>query len=151
MHNGVLSFAVGDLNGDGKLDIAGVERGSRFDPLVKEQVFFTALGTGDGLHYTSVDYRPFSTYGVGGVALADFDKDGKLDAVAVDYDNNRVSVWFGVGAGNVADGPSLSVGSKPRLVYASDFNGDTYPEFAVIDTNAQGDSSRVFVAMQTSH
>src|ERR1041384_5873637 len=63
------AIAVGDFNGDGKLDLAVANAGAESGSVV--------LGNGDG------SFQPAVLYGVGGfaeaVAVADFNSDGKPD------------------------------------------------------------------------
>jgi hypothetical protein len=72
---GVGDVALGDFNGDGKLDVA-VTNGGTYD------IVSILPGTGSGTLKAAV---PFGTnYGPAGMAVADFNGDGKLDLVTAD-------------------------------------------------------------------
>jgi hypothetical protein len=76
------SVAVGDFNGDGKLDLVTANSGSNTVSIL--------LGNGDGTFQSAV------SYGVGtapsSVAAGDFNGDGKLDLVTANSGSNNVSV-----------------------------------------------------------
>jgi hypothetical protein len=85
---GVDIVALGDFNGDGKLDVA-VTNGGTYD------MVSILPGTGSGTLKGAV---PFGTnFGPGGMGVADFDGDGKLDLVTADS-----GAPFGVTVGSIS-------------------------------------------------
>jgi len=76
------SLAVGDLNGDGKLDVALGAEGRPGSPGAVS-VFLQNPATAGSLS-AAVDYR--GVYGPMGIALADMDADGRPDLVLADGD-----------------------------------------------------------------
>lgn len=123
---GILdSVAVGDFNGDGKLDVAAVG--------FNTNVVSIFLGNGDGSFTAPVQYPtgpmllspPFHD-----VLVADFNGDGKLDlAVATD---NGVAVLLGNGEGTFQPfslvQSLLSYDPGDELLALADFNGDGKPD-----------------------
>lgn len=110
------SMAVGDLDGDGKLDLVVVGSSSS-----KASVL---LGNGNGTFKTAVRYTVSSTpYGV---ALGDMNGDGKLDVVVASYGGNAVDVLLGNGNGTLLPKATYSAPgqSKAHSVALGDFNGD---------------------------
>ena len=75
--------AVGDFNGDGKLDLAVVH--ADFTSTLS-----ILLGNGDGTFQAAVDYGPVSN--PSSLALGDFNNDGKLDAAFTAQGGSNVSV-----------------------------------------------------------
>src|SRR5207245_10696562 len=88
-----FSVAVGDFNGDGKLDLAVANRGNITPGLTVAVV----LGNGDGTFVVT------PTVGVGShpsaVAVYDFNGDGKLDLAVANAGSDIVSVLLGTGDG----------------------------------------------------
>ncbi|MFB2120910.1 FG-GAP-like repeat-containing protein [Parapedobacter sp. 2B3] len=123
---GVYSVSVGDLDGDGKLDLvtanlldqqASVLRNTStvgnfsFDPIV-------TLATGD---------RPYS------VAIGDLNGDGKPDVAIPNYNSNTISVFSNTGsAGTIGfAGPiALTTGVGPAYAAIGDLDGDGKPDLA---------------------
>ena len=107
--------AVGDLNGDGKLDLV-------CDELTANQVS-VLLNTGvNGTLGTA------TTFGTGkgpeGLQLADMNGDGKLDVVVTNFYDNTLSVLLGKGDGTFGAQTTLATGAAPQELVLADLNGD---------------------------
>lgn len=112
------SVAVGDFNGDGKLDLATANLGSNNVTVL--------LGNGMG-GFAAATNSPFAA-GTGPlpIAVGDFNGDQKLDFATANQGNNNVSVLLGNGMGGFAAATNspFAVGSGPKTVAVGDFNGD---------------------------
>ena len=122
-------IAVGDVNGDGKPDLAFANHDTHYVTVLLGDVrgaFAPAPGSP-----VTVNSRPHPH----GIAFGDFNGDHNLDFVIDDWGNNRVTVVFGDGKGNFASpGVSFAVGQMPyQRVRAADVNKDGFAD--VITTN----------------
>jgi hypothetical protein len=133
--------SLGDLNGDGKLDLATSN--------LNGESFSVALGNGNGT------FQPATHHAVGGnsyyVGFGDLDKDGKLDVIATAYEANKMYVYWGNGAGGF-DGPRTELTTAgPGGALSADFNGDGHLDLVsgTEDGNAEffaGNGARAFGA-----
>jgi hypothetical protein len=98
-----IPLALGDLNGDGRLDLAVANYG---DPLLGDGTISVFLGDGDGTFSAATPY-PTGAAGPQAVAIGDLNGDGRLD-LAVAHATNRISVLLGnVGGGFLTQNPVL--------------------------------------------
>jgi hypothetical protein len=147
-HLGVQAFAVGDVNNDGRLDVVGVESGTLpATPTTPQNFLFVSLNSGNGVAYSSADTRAFAPGTAGGVALADLNRDGALDVVALSYDSNSARLNLGHGDGTVGPATAVPVGVQPLLVTVGDWNSDAWLDLAVVDRNLDS-QSRTWVLSQ---
>lgn len=146
------TLAVGDLNGDGKLDIvAGSNTGVS-----------VLLGNGDGTFQPAKTFDPSvvppgsssaATQGIDSIALGDVNHDGRLDVVAAasitisnpgpvygdtTYDYVDVLVGHGDGTLSLASSTLLATQATTfgRTVALGDFNGDGNLDVAALSGNS---------------
>ncbi len=127
------SIALGDFDGDGKIDVAVTNASSDSLSIFRNQ--------GDGTFGTKKDVvvgsRPTS------VAAADFDGDGDVDLAAVNTFGNTISVLLNAGDGTFAPKVDYETGSGPASLVAADLNGDGTVDVAV--ANHESESVTIFV------
>ena len=119
--SGPDTVAVGDFNGDGKLDLAVANNVSNNVSVL--------LGKGDGTFHAAVNYgagtNPTS------VAVGDFNGDRKLDLAVANWNGNDVSILLGNGDGTFQPAVNYNVTFGPQSVAVGDFNGDGKLDLAV--------------------
>jgi hypothetical protein len=120
--------AVGDFNGDGKLDVAVAGGGSTTYPTSGVAV---SLGNGDGT-FRQATGSPFSLgQNLTAIVAGDFNSDGKLDLAVTDAGANAVFVLLGNGDGTFQPPITVAVGNRPLAMVAGDFNNDGKLDLAV--------------------
>ena len=105
---------LGDVNGDGKLDIITANAGTNAISVLLNQ----GNGTFGAPTTFSTATHPTS------IAVGDLNGDGRLDIVTANYATNNVSVLLGNGDGTFQTAVNYSCGSEPETVAVADLNGD---------------------------
>jgi VCBS repeat-containing protein len=121
--DGPNSVALGDFDGDGKLDVATANINAADASNIS-----VLLGNGSGT------FGAAATFGTGvsgarSITTADVDGDGFLDLVAAN--TSFVSVLLGDGAGGFGASTNFLVGSTLTQVVTADLNGDGKLDIAV--------------------
>jgi hypothetical protein len=116
-------IAVGDFNGDGKLDLALISQND--DP----PTVAILLGNGDGTFTKS------QTMDTGletcCIAIGDFNRDGNLDLAVL---SSQVIILLGDGSGTFTPGPTMGTNANPYSldsIAMGDFNGDGILDLAL--------------------
>ncbi|WP_433966885.1 FG-GAP repeat domain-containing protein [Tunturiibacter gelidiferens] len=112
--------ALGDFNGDGKLDIAVASAANKVNIL---------LGTGTGTLTAGTTLTAGQT--PTGVAVGDFNNDGILDLAVTNSVGNTVSIFFGKGNGTFQNQVIYPTGTTPSAVAVGDFNNDGNADLAI--------------------
>jgi FG-GAP-like repeat/FG-GAP repeat len=135
-----VSVAVGDFNGDGKLDLAVVSFSSSSVSIL--------LGNGDGTFQSAVGYAVGP--GPSSIAVGDFNSDGNLDLAVAESGGGGVSILSGNGDGTFkAVVRTGAFGGNPGSLAIGDFNGDGKLDLAVtnISTGASLGTGTVSVLL----
>ncbi|MGH9617249.1 MAG: FG-GAP repeat domain-containing protein, partial [Acidobacteriaceae bacterium] len=140
--------AVADFNQDGKPDLAVTEQKPNQVTLLLNNTLQTQYP--DGRSFAAA-HALLNGYGnmADGVAVGDFNKDGKLD-IAVSYlEDNAVRVLLnnGSGASNFNGAAVYPVGQQPYWVASGDLNGDGYPDIVTANTTVNGANGTVSVLL----
>jgi hypothetical protein len=123
-------IALGDIDGDGDLDLLAA-KGNSTDYTISVRVN-DGTGLFSGSQNVSVGPSPYS------VAIGDVDGDGDLDLVAANSQGNSVSVRLNNGSGTFGGGSDVSVGSAPFSVAVGDVDADGDLDLLTANNNSSG-------------
>lgn len=124
--NDPTSVAIGDLNGDGRLDLAVADGLSSSVSVL--------LGNGDGTLGVKTDCATGD--GAWSVAIGDLNGDRKPDLVVANSSSQTVSVLLGNGDGTFGAKTDCGTGIGPVSVAIEDLDGDGKPDLAVANDSS---------------
>ena len=136
---GPSSIAVGDVDGDGKLDIITANQGATTVSVLRNTSTGTTISFAAALPFT-VGAAPF------GVAIGDIDNDGKLDLIAANSGSANVSVLRNTSTGTAvsfAAAANFGVGSTPVVVAVGDLSGDGFLDVVTVNNGTGANSVSV--------
>ncbi len=141
------SVAIGDLDGDGRADLAVVNLLGHTVSVFRN----TSTGAGVIRYAARADFatgsgstRPAS------VAIGDLDGDGRADLVVANENSHTVSVFRNtstVGAISYAPKADFSTGSRPISVAIGDLDGDGQADLAVANSSVANSSTDFTVSV----
>lgn len=112
--------AIGDLNNDGKPDLA-----------VSNRTFGTvSILIGDGASNFN-DPTNINVGNAAAIVISDFNEDGNKDLAVATPANNRITILLGNGDGTFVTPALFAVGNSPRAIAVSDFNADNHLDLVV--------------------
>jgi len=150
--NGPIGIAIGDLDGDTKLDLAVAALSANQVSVLRN----TSTGTGTAnTSFAKTDWTvgtaPYA------VAIADFDKDGKLDLAVTNSGSGATGTTISVlrnlstsGNSSFASAQTFNVGTGPIGIVASDFDQDGWIDLAVTNYGSSNDGTTISVLRNTS-
>ncbi|MEG4577420.1 DUF4347 domain-containing protein, partial [Microcoleus sp. N3A4] len=130
------SVSIGDINGDGKPDLAVANRSSGTASILLNT---TATGATTPTFATKVDFTtgpgPYS------VSIGDINGDGKPDLATANRFGTSASILLNTTATNAttptfATNFDFTAGAQPRSVSIGDINGDGKPDLAVANVGS---------------
>jgi len=139
-----FGLAAGDLNGDGKPDLAATSSSGT----QTVSVFLNTSSPGVISFASKVDYATGTS--PAGVAIADVDGDGRLDLIVADFLSGTVSLFQNTSSGSAlsfAPKVDVATGQGPYNVAMGDLDGDGKPDLAV--TNSLSRTMSIF--LNTGH
>uniref|UniRef100_Q02BD5 Conserved repeat domain n=1 Tax=Solibacter usitatus (strain Ellin6076) TaxID=234267 RepID=Q02BD5_SOLUE len=119
------NLAVADFNGDGKADLAFITSGAFYGITVQ-------LGNGDGTFRAPVNIAFAPSAQLFGLAVGDFNHDGKPDLTVSDSANSFVAILTGNGDGTFQPEVDYAAGTQPSAIVVGDFNFDGMADIATV-------------------
>lgn len=129
-------IVAGDMNGDGKPDLIFTQMSSNLVVVLLNTTTNGVTSFGTGVELTTGSAPK-------GVAVSDFNGDGKLDIVVANLSSNSVYIWENTTAnGNLSFGNSVSMttGAIPYAVAVGDLDDDGLTDIVVTHTGPTANS-----------
>ncbi len=136
-------ISTGDLDGDGKADLAVTT--------LSTSTFSVFRNTSSGSTLSFSTAMNISSISPDGIAIADFDGDGKMDIVTCAQNAMKIAVYLNQSTtGNIsfANRIEYSVGTKANSVTVGDLDGDGKKE--IITSNSVSNTLSVFKNQSSS-
>jgi len=125
--------AVGDLNKDGKSDLAVVNAPSSTSDSRGTDGLTILLGDGAG-NFKMMSGSPFVTGKVPNLlAIGDINNDGVNDVAATYFDDNCITLFLMNDKAGVSSSSTIPMGKHPKGIVISDLNGDGKSDIAVAE------------------
>jgi hypothetical protein len=125
-----FGVAIGDVNGDGNLDLAIVNAPSVTSSNTGRDGLTVLLGNGRG-GFSIMRGSPFNTgTGPTRVAIGDLNGDGINDIVVANYKSNSITIFM-MDKNGVKSSYNMQVGAKPGGLAIADLNGDGKADIVV--------------------
>src|SRR2546428_3513692 len=136
--NATRAVAVGDLNADGRPDIASVES--------TDGRLLVAFALGGGTFST----QAIATIGADltDVVIADIDRDGRADILVAHEGGGTVRIFFGNGDGTFVANPPLALSVKPKFLVVRDWDEDGDVDLGIIDASVGGANAVLWIVRQ---
>ena len=134
-------MALGDFDNNGRIDIAATKDKGTQGAAATTQI--VSMRNFLGMFLTPKDFQPLSVSDAiaGGIAVGDFDGDGKLDLAVSETPvvlpaSRQVSIYYGLGDGTFVRSANTIVvttgNTNPKALQAADFNGDGMSDLAIV-------------------
>lgn len=122
-NNSPFGFAIGDVNGDGKPDLAIINSPASTSDRTGTNGLTVLLGDGTG-KFTMMKGSPFEAGRIPNrIAIGDLNGDGINDIAVSDNGSDKVDLFI-MSRDGVASRSSITVGNHPKGIALADINGD---------------------------
>ena len=123
------SVALGDFNGDGKIDVATVGNTTGAVNVL--------IGNGDGTFGAPVAYATLPGVPIiAAIATGDFNGDGKTDLAVASLNSSKIAILLGNGDGTFQSAVGFSAANTSLSIVVADFNGDGKADLATANAGS---------------
>ncbi|HEY4107638.1 FG-GAP-like repeat-containing protein [Puia sp.] len=133
---GPMDLAVGDLDGDGKPDLAIVNNADASITILQNASTPGNIDLQRGTDVPTGTLNPGSPWAL---VMADFDGDGLPDIASLNQLDNTVSIHKNTstpGSPSIAPNVDYPCGDVPWALATADFDGDGLPDLAIVDNTS---------------